>query len=226
MEMQNMLFGSAKKVREYFESNPDNTYGVDKKDIPLMQVAIAYHEYEEERKGKVDREQIGKLCEEYGYTGDFERVVQISTILKDADALDRERFGTRGKLNEEYLRTNSAKSRQMILFAQKVNGIYAQKMLDKNYKAEVGDKVNVFEAVRKLQKMRKSNGFREKTLSVDEMLELFAEARNEYTRAPNDVEKKKNVIRATSEMQITSTEIQKAEQMVGIHNREEKVIPK
>ena len=106
-------------------------------------------------KGKVDRTQISKLCEEYGYKGDFERVVQISTVLKDADALDRERFGTRGKLNPEYLRTDSAKSRKMVLFAQKVNGIYAKKMIDRNY--EVNGQVNKFNAVKILQSKRKEN---------------------------------------------------------------------
>lgn len=215
--------GSAKKAKEYFESNLDNSYGVDAKDIPLIQVAIAYHEYEEKIKGKVDRTQISKLCEEYGYKGDFERVVQISTILKDADALDRERFGTRGKLNPEYLRTDSAKSRKMVLFAQKVNGIYAKKMIERNY--EVDGQVNKFNAVKILQSKRKENSTKaedkiiESPLSVDEMLELFDEIEKEYTKAPSDVDKKKEVIKAFTESEVTSEDITKAKKMLGIDSR-------
>lgn len=215
--------GSAKKAKEYFESNLDNSYGVDAKDIPLIQVAIAYHEYEEKIKGKVDRTQISKLCEEYGYKGDFERVVQISTILKDADALDRERFGTRGKLNPEYLRTDSAKSRKMVLFAQKVNGIYAKKMIERNY--EVDGQVNKFNAVKILQSKRKENSTKaedkiiESPLSVDEMLELFDEIEKEYTKSPSDIDKKKEVIKAFTESEVTSEDITKAKKMLGIDSR-------
>ena len=215
--------GSAKKAKEYFESNLDNSYGVDAKDIPLIQVAIAYHEYEEKIKGKVDRTQISKLCEEYGYKGDFERVVQISTILKDADALDRERFGTRGKLNPEYLRTDSAKSRKMVLFAQKVNGIYAKKMIERNH--EVDGQVNKFNAVKILQSKRKENSTKaedkiiESPLSVDEMLELFDEIEKEYTKSPSDIDKKKEVIKAFTESEVTSEDITKAKKMLGIDSR-------
>lgn len=215
--------GSARKAKDYFESNLDNSYDVDAKDIPLIQVAIAYHEYEEKIKGKVDRTQISKLCEEYGYKGDFERVVQISTVLKDADALDRERFGTRGKLNPEYLRTDSAKSRKMVLFAQKVNGVYAKKMIERNY--EVGGQVNKFNAVKSLQLKRKENGTRvedkimESPLSVDEMLELFDEIENEYTKSPSDIDKKKEVIKAFTESEVTGKDITKAQKMLGINSR-------
>ena len=211
--------GSAKKAKEYFESNLDNSYGIDANDISIIQVAIAYHEYEEKIKGKIDRTQISKLCEEYGYKGDFERVVQISTVLKDADALDRERFGTRGKLNPEYLRTDSAKSRKMVLFAQKVNGIYAKKMIEKNY--EVDGQVNKFNAVRILQSKRKENSYKtedkiiESSLSVDEMLELFDEIEKEYTKSLSDTDKKKGVIKAFEESEVTGEDIINAQQMLG-----------
>lgn len=215
--------GSAKKTKEYFESNLDNSYGIDAEDIPLIQVAIAYHEYEEKIKGKVDRAQISKLCEEYGYTGDFERVVQISTILKDADALDRERFGNRGKLNPKYLRTNSAKSTNMIFFAQKVNGIYAKNMIDRNY--EVDGQVNKFNAVKILQLKRKQNSAKveekiiESPLSVDEMLNLFDEIENEYTKSPSDIDKKKEVVKAFGESEVTGEDIAKAQKMLGMDSR-------
>lgn len=215
--------GSAKKAKEYFENNLDNSYDVDAKDIPLIQVAIAYHEYEEKIKGKVNRAQISKLCEEYGYKGDFEKVVQISTILKDADALDRERFGTRGKLNSEYLRTDSAKSRKMVLFAQKVNGTYAKKMIERNY--QVDGQVNIFNAVKILQLKRKENSTKvegqiiESSLSVDEMLELFDEIEKEYTKSPSDIDKKKEVIKAFEESEVTGEDIIKAQEMLGIDSR-------
>lgn len=215
--------GSANKAKEYFEKNLDNDYGVDLKDIPLIQVAIAYHEYEEKIKGKVDRTQISKLCEEYGYRGDFERVVQISTILKDADALDRERFGTRGKLNPDYLRTNSAKSKKMVSFAQKVNGIYAKKMIERNY--EIDGQINKFNAVKILQSKREENNTKaegkiiENTLSVDEMLDLFDAIEKEYGKSPNDLDKKKEVIRSFGEGEVTGEDITKAQAMLGIDSR-------
>lgn len=214
--------GSAKKVKEYLENNLNNSYGVETKDIPLIQVAIAYHEYKENIKGKVDRTQISKLCEEYGYKGDFERVVQISTILKDADALDRERFWTRGKLNPDYLRTDSAKSRNMVLFAQKINGTYAEKMIDKNY--EVDGQVNKFNAVKILQSKRKENNIKvenkiiENPLSVDEMLELFDEVAKEYTKSPSDTDKKKIIIKSFEESEMTDNDITKAQEMIEMNN--------
>lgn len=216
--------GSAKKAKEYFESNLDNKYGITKQEIPLIQVAIAYHEYKEKVKGKVDRIEISRLCEEYGYEGEFEKVVQISTILKDADALDRERFATRGKLNPEYLKTESAKSRRMLLFAQKINGVYAKKMLYKNY--EVNEQVNKFNAVKILQAKRKESAIKdegEKTeskLSVDEILELFYEVEKEYTKSLSDIEKKKQVIKSFRERELTGEDIVKVEKMLGIDSKD------
>ena len=56
--MENMQLGSAIKAREYFENHPENTYGVKKEDIPLIQVAIAYHDHNERQKGKIDRAKL------------------------------------------------------------------------------------------------------------------------------------------------------------------------
>lgn len=214
--------GSAQKAKEFFESNPNNSYGIKPEDVPLIQVAIAYHEHNEQIKGKVDRAYLSMLCEEYGYTGDFEKAVQISSVLKDADALDRERFGTKGRLDPEYLRTDSAKSRKMILFAQKVNGVYAKEMLERNY--ETDEPVSVFTAVKALRSKRVENSQKEdsiveSTLSVDEMLGLFEETEKEYTKGPSDTDKKKGLIKVFGEVEVTGDELSKAKGMLGIDDK-------
>ena len=213
--------GSAKVAKNYFEKNEKNSYNVEKNDIPLIQVAIEYHEYMEPIKGKADKEQISKLCEKYGYKGDFEKVVQISTILKDADALDRERFATRGKLDSRYLHTDSAKSAQMISLARKINGRYAKQMIEKNYEDE--EKVDELQAVKILGDKRiNNNDLVEKNLSSDEMLELFNKVIDEQTKELSDVEKKKNILKVFEEVKLTKEDEMIAKRLLGIEENVKK----
>lgn len=117
---------SAQQLEEYLINNPKNTFGIDKNNLGVLQTIIHYHEYKETTKGKTDLEEIHKLCKQYGVTTqNFEKVVKLCELLKDADALDRARFGVRGQnkwaLNTEYLKSKTAKSISMIKFSESIN---------------------------------------------------------------------------------------------------------
>ena len=91
---------SAEKMVPYLEKQ-----GYSKEQIHMMQVAVEYHEYE-------DNEQIfDKLCQFYQISEEAkERTKQIAICLKDADALDRTRFHKESaKLDKSRLRTEPAK---------------------------------------------------------------------------------------------------------------------
>ena len=111
----------------------------------------------------------------------------------------------------------------MVSFAQKVNGIYAKKMIERNY--EIDGQINKFNAVKILQSKREENNTKaegkiiENTLSVDEMLDLFDAIEKEYGKSPNDLDKKKEVIRSFGEGEVTGEDITKAQAMLGIDSR-------
>ena len=145
--------------------------------------------------------------------------MKISAILKDADALDRVRFGTRGRLDPKYLRTRSGRSSKMIVYAQKVNGVYAKKMLDRNYGEN--DQTE-YSAVISLQEARRARDTKEKedTLSVDEMLELFRNVQREYTKGPSATDKKKTMIKAFGEEEVSFEDESRAAKVIGINDRQ------
>ena len=66
----------------------------------------------------------------------LERIEIISSILKDADALDRTRFDTQNTLNIDSLRTNTARNKFLIDFSKKVNQEFARTILNSNYNYE------------------------------------------------------------------------------------------
>jgi hypothetical protein len=110
----------------------------------------------------------------------------------------------------------------MILFAQKVNGVYAKEMLERNY--ETDEPVSVFTAVKALRSKRVENSQKEdsiveSTLSVDEMLGLFEETEKEYTKGPSDTDKKKGLIKVFGEVEVTGDELSKAKGMLGIDDK-------
>ncbi len=163
----------ATTAREYFENHPGNPYGVKQEDIPILQVAIAYHEYNEPIQGKVDRDKLAELCREYGVSEeDYSRTEKIAELLKDADALDRERFANKAKLNPKMLRSKTARSYEMRGFAARINDKYAQKVLKLNYGEEGRTGKSVAELRYKRQEREGSNG-KEKKVSLAEMFELF-----------------------------------------------------
>ena len=112
-----------------------------KEEIAMIQTAIHYHEYKEKEKGKIDFDAIKGLAINYGVDfeniNDMNRTVQLCTLLKDADALDRCRFAEQGKLDPEYLHSNTAKKRNIIEYAEKINREVASRILRKNYNMDI-----------------------------------------------------------------------------------------
>ena len=121
-------------------------------------------------------------------------------------------------MNSEFLRTKSGKSSKMIVYAQKVNDLYAKKMLERNYDKKDVEK---FSAVKTLQDARKEKirSDPEDTLSVDEMLKLFEEVQDEYRRNPSAIEKKKNLLKSFGEEEVTSEDESRAKNLIGLDDR-------
>lgn len=125
-ENDNHALRSAELVKKYFEENPNNPFGIDKENISIIQAAIEYHEHSEQEPGEIDKAKIYDLLDKYGIDEEkFETLVKVSKILKDADALDRARFGkkneNRWSLNAKYLKTDTAKSISMLRFSEECN---------------------------------------------------------------------------------------------------------
>lgn len=107
-----------------------NEFNILDEDIPVIQAAIHYHEYKEKEIGKIDEDEIERLCNLYGVSNEKKEIVKkISTLLKDADALDRTRFTENGRLDRSYLRSKTAKNEAMINLAQSINNKIAKEKL-------------------------------------------------------------------------------------------------
>lgn len=91
---------SAEKMVPYLEKQ-----GYSKNQVHMMQVAVEYHEHED------DEQTFDKLCQSYHIPEEAkERTKLIANCLKDADALDRVRFHKESaKLDKTRLRTEQAK---------------------------------------------------------------------------------------------------------------------
>lgn len=125
-EFDNHAIASARLVKEYFENNPSNPFGITSENLSIIQAVIEYHEYKEPEIGITDRGKLQDLC--YRYNIDSENLVslvKISELLKDADALDRTRFGKRSEnrwsLDTRYLKSETAKSISMLRFSEQCN---------------------------------------------------------------------------------------------------------
>lgn len=117
---------SAKQIEDYYTNNPQNSFGINMNNLPILQTVIHYHEHLESSNGKTDIGEIQNLSEKYGVdTENFERIVKLCELLKDSDALDRARFGVRGQnkwaLNTQYLKSKTSKNINMIKFAEDIN---------------------------------------------------------------------------------------------------------
>lgn len=125
---------SSEIAKEYLQNNIKN---ISKEDVKIIQIAIEYHTIQEKEKGKINVTELKKLCQTYDASMEnLERVVIISSILKDADALDRARFDSQNTLNTESLRTNIARNKFLIDIAKKVNQEFARTILNSNYNYE------------------------------------------------------------------------------------------
>ncbi len=177
---------SAQKIKEYFEANPDNPFGITEDNLPILQAAIEYHEVNDKDKAKAKLE-LRKIAKKYGvdYRKNFTLLYnennsipentllkEIANDLKDADALDRFRFAYGGRLNPEYLRTEQAKS--LIEFANVLNAKYATKVLEDIYHAppeilEIQGKVLALRFFRK-RKCEENPDYIEPHIDVDTLL--------------------------------------------------------
>lgn len=125
---------SAEIAGEYLQNNINS---ISKEDIKIIQIAIEYHTIREDEKGRINVTELKELCQKYNVSmTNLERIEIISSILKDADALDRTRFDTQNTLNIDSLRTNTARNKFLIDFAKKVNQEFARTILNSNYNYE------------------------------------------------------------------------------------------
>ena len=125
---------SAEIAGEYLQNNINS---ISKEDIKIIQIAIEYHTIREDEKGRINVTELKELCQKYNVSmANLERIEIISSILKDADALDRTRFDTQNTLNTDSLRTSTARNKFLIDFAKKVNQEFARTILNSNYNYE------------------------------------------------------------------------------------------
>lgn len=115
---------SAEIAKEYIQNNINS---ISEEDVKIIQIAIEYHTTQEKEKGRINITELKELCQKYNVSmANLERIEIISSILKDADALDRTRFDTQNTLNTDSLRTNTARNKFLIDFAKKVNQEFAR----------------------------------------------------------------------------------------------------
>ena len=131
-ENDNHALASARQVQEYFEANPNNPFGITSENISMIQAVIEYHEHKEQEKGFTDISKLDNLS--YKYNIDYEKfasLVKTSNLLKDADALDRARFGkkneNRWSLDARYLKSDTAKSISMLRFSEECNFMFKER---------------------------------------------------------------------------------------------------
>ena len=142
---------SAKLAGEYLKENVKN---ISDEDIKIIQIAIEYHTVQEIEKGKINIIELEKLCEKYNISiANIERIKHISSILKDADALDRTRFDKENLLDIKSLRTKTAQNKLLMDFAKKLNQEFALVILNSNYRY---DNLIDNDAVKTLSLSRKS----------------------------------------------------------------------
>ena len=153
----------AKLAGTYFKDNPDNPFNIKQEEIPIVQVVIHYHEHKEKEHGKLDVDEISKLIKKYGAPENkLTQIEKMCMILKDADALDRERFATAGKLDPIYLRSKSAKDEKILHYAKAINQIFSIK--------ENIDSVKLLEEM-KLKKVEFLG--EERSLRIEEILDIL-----------------------------------------------------
>lgn len=131
-ELDSHAVASARQVREFFENNPDNEFGITSENISIIQAAIEYHEHKEPEKGHIDAVKIGQLAFKYDINPEkCGTLIKVSELLKDADALDRARFGKKNEnkwsLDSRYLKSNTAKSISLLRFSEECNAEFSER---------------------------------------------------------------------------------------------------
>lgn len=165
----------AKLAGEYFDNNPTNPFNINLEDIPIIQVVIHYHEHKEQELGNLDKNEIQLLVKKYNAPNDKITVIEnLCMLLKDADALDRERFATYGKLEPQYLRSKSAKTPQMLKYAREINQTFAKAILKNIYGIEkLNEEIDSVKLLEELKLKKVEIPGKEKGLCIDEILDLL-----------------------------------------------------
>lgn len=177
------------------DDSPFKDYNLTEDEIKMIQISIEYHEVFEENPGKIEigdyAERIinmvrnGKIVLDNCIMGlitknnlDFNentllRLERICALLKDADALDRDRITNPNEMtNIMFLHTKSAKDIRMLAFSNRLNDRVAKRLLKKFFEIEyTGDD----EAYRIAREMKKDTNIKMQCLTKEEMYEVFAE---------------------------------------------------
>ena len=175
---------SAEIAKEYIQNNINS---ISEEDVKIIQIAIEYHTTQEKEKGRINITELKELCQKYNVSmANLERIEIISSILKDADALDRTRFDTQNTLNIDSLRTNTARNKFLIDFAKKVNQEFARTILNSNYNYEnlvENDAVKTLGIVRK-KFFEENNGVakKERLFPVSVVKRIFEDVLLERTK--------------------------------------------
>lgn len=160
---------------EYFTKAITNPFNINKEELPILQVVIHYHEHKEQELGKIDRDEILQLVKRYNAPEDkLNEIEKLCILLKDADALDRERFATYGKLDPNYLRSKTAKLPEMLKYAKEINQIFAKEILKKIYGIEkISEEIDSVKLLEEL-KLKKVEMLREEIgLNIEEIVDLL-----------------------------------------------------
>lgn len=106
---------------------------------------------------------------------EMERTLEICELLKDADALDRERFFEReASLNSENLHSKTAKDIRMQQFAFDLNNLFAKKIVTRILNGKVIEPEGSY--IEELYKMRREGMYDKiETLSLEEVYEVLSE---------------------------------------------------
>lgn len=165
----------AKLAGEYFTKNPTNLFNINADEIPIIQVVIHYHEHKEHELGKLNKDGIAYLVKKYNAPSDkISEIEKLCMLLKDADALDRERFATYGKLDPKYLRSKSAKTPQMLKYAKEINQVVAKEILKKIYGIEnIKEGIDSVKLLEELKLKKVEMLGNEFSLNIEEILDLL-----------------------------------------------------
>lgn len=165
----------AKLAGEYFTKNPTNLFNINADEIPIIQVVIHYHEHKEHELGKLNKDGIAYLVKKYNAPSDkISEIEKLCMLLKDADALDRERFATYGKLDPKYLRSKSAKTPQILKYAKEINQVVAKEILKKIYGIEsIKEEIDSVKLLEELKLKKVEILGKEISLNIEEILDLL-----------------------------------------------------
>ena len=166
---------SAKIAKRYLLNNISS---ISEEDIKIIQIAIEYHTVQEKEKGKLNIVELEKLCKNYNVSMEnLERIKIISSILKDADALDRTRFNKQNCLDVDTLRTNTARNELLINFVKNLNQQFAIAILNNNYRYDYltdNDAIKTLSVVRK-KFFEDNNGVGKNDSEEEQNMDFFME---------------------------------------------------